>query len=461
MLRSSLKQASDARFLGRTGVNSGNVNQIDASNTNGYGIPWRNAADTADIYGIAIDSQNNLRLGDAVNIPLRNSAKFYMAANAGLVTQTFFVAPVALNITGVTEILATLGTIAGASVTVTHEYLASQAPGGGTPIITAPFGLTSAAAAANAIQNGTLAAPYQINQVGNTPAQGGTGIIHMNAGDRLSVLFAGTLTTAAGLEIEVTYQPGGVTPHAVYVMNGAGLQVTSTVFTANRPMTVAGVTLIASAPETATGTATFTFTKDTGTTAPGGGTSVLAATVNLKSGTLVANTPVTPALTATAATLSMNSGDRLAATFAGSASLTALAGFVAIVWFAPQQNVRQVNYSVQANGTLGTNTAFFTADRDYQVNTISGIWSTAGGSGCVVAVTADSGTTAPGSGTVLQTDNTNTGFAASGTANTVNWATMAAAQTLYLRKGDRLSTKNAGTLGSLAGLEITCLLTAV
>lgn len=65
-------------------------------------------------------------------------------------------------------------------------------------------------------------------------------------------------------------------------------------------------------------TSTITITKETGTTAPAGGTTILTAAMNF-AGT--ANTPVTPALSATASDYTLAAGDRLSTKIAsGSAT---------------------------------------------------------------------------------------------------------------------------------------------
>lgn len=456
MLRSSYKQAEDAPFLGRNGSTMGFVDAIDSSIANGYTKTWRSAGDDEDLLALTFDGSNQLRLGNAYQNPLRSSARFYLAANAGLATQTIFVAPGPVIITGLDEIHATAGTASGAvTLQVTHET-GTQAPGTGVSVTSNTFNLKGTA---NTTQTGTLAAKYQKQTANNTPAQGGAGIIKLSAGDRLSAKFTGTLTTLAGVALDVFFSPGGITPLAVYQMNAAAAQVTTSIFTAMQPTTVAGFTCVVNVPETATGTCTLDLFKDTGTNAPGGGATTLAAAINLK--TIVANTTTSAALSATASALAMNVGDRLSVVFAGSATLTALAGVCAVAWLRPMQNRRIVTYTLQASAAQGTSQAFFQADRDYIVTDICGIWSTVAGTSGRLGVTAETGTTAPGSGQSLTTDNSNAGFDTTGTINTVNWGTLAATHLLYLRAGDRLSAKYGGTQSSFAGAELNVLLTAI
>lgn len=55
-------------------------------------------------------------------------------------------------------------------------------------------------------------------------------------------------------------------------------------------------------------TSTIAITKETGTTAPAGGTTILAAAMDFNG---TANTPITPALSATASDYTLAAGDRL------------------------------------------------------------------------------------------------------------------------------------------------------
>lgn len=115
------------------------------------------------------------------------------------------------------------------------------------------------------------------------------------------------------------------------------------------------------------------------------------------------------------------------------------------------------------NGSLADQ-AFFVADQAYTVTAISEVHSTAGTDGSAVnlQVVKDTGTTAPGAGVDLLTNNTNAGFNLKGTANTVQaGALTATAADLVLAAGDRLSVDFAGVLTALAGVVVTVVLTAV
>lgn len=117
-------------------------------------------------------------------------------------------------------------------------------------------------------------------------------------------------------------------------------------------------------------------------------------------------------------------------------------------------------YRERVNGNLGDET-FFTADRAYQVVSVTEIHATAGNdAGAVnVQVTKDTATDAPGAGTDLLTNNTNAGFDLKGAANTLQTGTLTATTpSLQLAAGNRLSVDFAGVLTTLAGVQITVLL---
>jgi hypothetical protein len=124
----------------------------------------------------------------------------------------------------------------------------------------------------------------------------------------------GNQATANGLKIDATER-----------VNVSGLSATSatqTIFIADIPMTVTGIQVVYGVTSSS---GTLQLSKDTGITAPGAGTSLLSATVNL-AGT--ANTVIAGALVTTSA-VNMAAGDRLALVLGG--TLTGLANGQVIV----------------------------------------------------------------------------------------------------------------------------------
>src|SRR5436190_3292233 len=96
--------------------------------------------------------------------------------------------------------------------------------------------------------------------------------------------------------------------------------------------------------------------------------------------------------------------------------------------------------------------AVFVANRAYQVVAVRATWSHVGGSSAAATLEKLTGTTAPGSGTVILTS----AFDLTTTANTVGTGTLSGTVgNLQLAAGDRLGVKLSGTLTALTGLNIT------
>jgi hypothetical protein len=269
-------------------------------------------------------------------------------------------------------------------------------------------------------------------------------------------VFAGTLTTLVGATITLYLMPGSKFHYVSYYAAGAASVATLSLMTAMRPRTLKFAGMLVATPETATGTLTLGLTKDASATAPGAGTAVATA-LTLKG---TANTFTPFVLSATAANLSFNATDSISVLRAGSATPTAIAGVCVTLAFSGNPNEVQIDYNSQ-NSTVGTNEEFWIADRDYEVLDFAGKWSVVGGSGAVVGLTADTGTQTPSTGAILQTDNSSTGFLTSGTINVPVFATLTALHTRFLRAGDRLGLLNGGTLGTLAGFQLSARLRAM
>lgn len=102
-----------------------------------------------------------------------------------------------------------------------------------------------------------------------------------------------------------------------------------------------------------------------------------------------------------------------------------------------------------------TDAVFFIATRAYIVVSVSEVHSVAAGGASKLQVVKDTSTDAPGAGTDLLTNNTNTGFDLNGTANTVQTGTLVAQGTRTLAAGDRLSVDYANAIQSSAGVVVT------
>lgn len=122
--------------------------------------------------------------GDTITVTYRQNA------NASLADEAFFVADRAYDVVAVREVHATAGTDAGAVNLQVTKDTGIAAPGAGTDLLTnnanAGFNLKGTA---NTVQSGTLTATAASKRLA--------------AGDRLSVDYAGTLTTLAGVVVTV------------------------------------------------------------------------------------------------------------------------------------------------------------------------------------------------------------------------------------------------------------------
>lgn len=98
---------------------------------------------------------------------------------------------------------------------------------------------------------------------------------------------------------------------------------------------------------------------------------------------------------------------------------------------------------------------FFVATRPFLVVSVSEVHAVAAGGASVLQVTKDTSTNAPGAGTDLLTNNTNTGFDLNATANTVQVGTLVAAATRTLATGDRLAYDFAQAIQSSIGVVVT------
>ena len=421
---------------------------VDHCFDNNKSLAWSDAADTTNVPVLSCDINNRIHLDRQATYGAREQAQYYVNANASLATQTFHIADRAQVITNIQYEHNTAGTASGAVTAVVTHDTGTQVPGTGTVVMTNTFNCKGTA---NVVQYATLL------------AVGGDGDVvpglTLAAGDRLSIVFTGTLTTLAGVVCTVGLTAGQTEQYAQY-NSLAGTPVTQGFFLANRDMMVVGVQAVWSTPTSGSGT--INVTHETSTTAPGSGTSILVSGTAIAPNT-TANTVNNFALTATAATLQLNAGDRLSLKVTG--SVTALAGLVIIVYLqALTPNALtgtgyygqvDINFNLQANSVQGTQ-SFFVADRDYEVVDASFIASAAGTDGGTVTgeIDIDKGTTAAGSGTTIASTTAN--FNLKSTANTTQVATLSVSRrNRLLSQGDRLTFTTAGTLTTVAGVDVT------
>ena len=109
------------------------------------------------------------------------------------------------------------------------------------------------------------------------------------------------------------------------------------------------------------------------------------------------------------------------------------------------------------SASYATDRSIFTAPYDCTVQSINEVHSVVGSDGGAVnlQITKDTGTTAPGAGTDLLSNNTNAGFDLKSTINTVVYGAFKAGVSRKLSRGDRLSLDFAGDHTDVNGLTVT------
>jgi len=388
---------------------------------------------------LRVDSDNKLRLGGAAVNPSRTVLAFPLATSASLLDQVFFIAPFACRVEKIEAVHATAN---GAAMTGVIKKMADGVALASGTSLHSGSGSFDLDATANTLQAATLS---------NTE-----GVVDLAAGDRLGIDFTGTLTSLAGLVVQVTLSPGGKGNIAVFALNANGDLADQAFFIANRPMKIAAIKYAHTVLGTNASAVNIQVTKDVSTDAPGAGTDLLTNNTDAGfNGKGTINTVQAGALSATAANLRLAVGDRLSLDFAG--TLTALAGVVVVVLFEPTYDRVEVTYNLAKNANL-VDQAFFIADRDYEVIAASAVWSVVSSGATNVQLTADKAAEAPGAGTDLLSNDSSAGFQTDGTANTVEagifLATLARPAPVLLA-GDRLSVDYSGTLTGLVGVVAT------
>lgn len=448
--------AIKSRWRSAWGGGTEATNPMDYAVSNTFAEKARTAASTNNKEIWQLDADDALRIGSEAIYPMAATMNFPLATNASIVTQHFFIAPFAMEITAASCIFATAD---GATNTgfITHET-GAQAPGTGATIMNGTFNLNATAAT---VQNATLWLEFP-SAVGNTQTAKYSQVIRMAAGDRLSFKIASAVTSLAGLVISIAATPGGKGIMAVYNMQANGDLVDQHFFLSNSDYTVSRIDEVHSTLGTNGSAVTVDVKKCTGTQAAASGTTLLSAVFSLKT---AINTVQNGALTATAADLRLAPGNRLAVDFTG--TLTAVAGVVVVVLFMPCEKRKEVTFTLSKNANQAVDQYFFIADRRYDIICVSEVHAVAAGGASKIQVTRDTGTDAPGAGTDLIGLNSAAGFDLAATAETVQvcqigaWPAGAAAVGFVdprfnvLRAGDRLAVDYSAAAQSTAGVTIT------
>lgn len=155
---------------------------------------------TADAYETTLTVTDPAASDKTVTIPNSTftvgqiEVTYTMLANGSLADQSFFVATRAYQVTAISEVHSVAGNNGSAvSLQVTHETT-TGAPGAGIDLLTTGAGVGfDMKGTANTVQAGALSVTASDLQ--------------LIAGDRLSVDFAGTLTTLAGVTVTVSLMP--------------------------------------------------------------------------------------------------------------------------------------------------------------------------------------------------------------------------------------------------------------
>jgi len=157
---------------------------------------------------------------------------------------------------------------------------------------------------------------------------GGNGAGGTNAGGDVNLVPGAAVSTGIPGEVKVNGNANLI--YASYNQYQATIPAggtSLTIFIATRPCRVQSVSAVWS---TASSSGTVDIKKDTGTNAPGAGTSVLTGTIGTAS---TANTVASGTVTGTVATKTLAAGDRLSIVFGG--TMTLQAGLVVMVGLSP------------------------------------------------------------------------------------------------------------------------------
>ena len=397
---------------------------------------------STNIEGVRVGTSGNIQIARERIKPTRFTKKFQVDPAAAGEDAVFFTADRYYKIISIKETHSVVGSDGSAVTCVVRRCENTQAAAGGTAL-TGSFNLK---ATANTQQTATL-----VSDVARANDSDRT--VELNEDDRLAVDFSGTLTGLVNVLIEVEMTPARESNTVDIYLPANGDQVDSAFYIATRPQKVTGIKQIHSTLGTNGSAVSLQVTKDTGTNAPGAGTNLLTNNsnvgFNLKS---TVETVQEGSLASAAATLKMATGDRLALDFAG--TLTAVAGLAVSVELEANHDCIEKTWHNQLNGDLTVDVNIFTADRNYRILRAFYVHDTADGVSTNLQLEVCKGTTAPGSGTALLSNNGGLGYDANASNDTVQAASWTDEDANYLQEGDRLAV-DIPSVTSLAGVTIT------
>lgn len=188
------------------------------------------------------------------------------------------------------------------------------------------------------------------------------------------------------------------------------------------------------------------------TSGVGGATSGAAGAVAITAATATSANGASVTITAGAGAGGTNAGGSVNLV-PGAAVSTGIPGTVQI---AGDNNLTCASFVMYGAPAAATDTVFFIANRSYLVTSVREIHAVAAGGASALQLVKDTGTDAPGAGTDLLTNNTNTGFDLAATANTIQTGTLTATiATKTLAAGNRLSVDFANAIQSTSGVTVT------
>jgi len=210
---------------------------------------------------------------------------------------------------------------AGGAAQVTGGAGVGTGNGGAITITSGAAGATGVAGAVSVSVGGATAGAGSAITLTAGNGAGGTA-----AGGNLNLVPGTAVSTGVPGNVQVNGNSDLI--YATYFFTGTPAATAQVFFIANRPLIVTSLSEVHATA--AGGTSTLNVTKDTGTTAPGGGTALGQAAFNLAA---TANTVQNATPSATIATVKLAAGDRLAVNFAN--AIQSSAGIVVTVGMSP------------------------------------------------------------------------------------------------------------------------------
>lgn len=420
---------------------------VDHGIRNNIPVEWKSVSGTrgdrsTNVEGLRVNAEDSVVVSRQAIKPVRIIKKFQIDANGDIADTVFFQADRHYKIHSIKEVHATAANDSGAVTAIIRRCEGTETIIEGDALCTA-FSLKTTK---DTVQTATLVTDAYRADVNDLT-------LELNGGDRLAIDFTGTLTTLVNVVVTVELSPSNESETVDIYIPANGDLADQHFYIATRPTRVVGIKQIHGTLGSHGSAVTLQVSKCISTEAAGSGTVLLTnnsdAGFNLKS---TINTRQIGALATALATRRLAAGDRLALEFTG--TLTAVAGLCVSVELEPAYDREEVKYNLEKAASLGTDSCIFIADRNYKIIAVKQAHATANGGALKLQLEHLAGTTAPGSGTDLLSNNTNTGFDLDATADTPQTGTFQDTDAAYLQEGDRLALVFSTTMTSLASLSV-------